>query len=54
MITIQLSEDDADLLSSALWDYRNEGPPGEDWASDEIEELRAKIDEMIKAAKQCP
>ena len=48
MIIIVLSEKQAENLSNILWDTQDEGPVGEGWASDELEELRGIIDDTIE------
>ena len=45
MIKVLLTDEQARKLSEVLWEYTDEGPMFNGWASDELTELRNIIDD---------
>lgn len=52
MVTLQLTDEQVEDLQEILSSARDEGPEGEGWASNELTELRALVNQAISIQKR--
>lgn len=48
-VSLSLTREQLEFLSSVLWSARDCGPPSCGWASAELQELRNMVDDEIEA-----